>query len=156
MQHDQSSAPGQSHVQLPALIERDGDGSNAAVSITASGLEVVEAMAARGNSQKSIGAFLGISATCFNKQVRDDEAVALAWSRGKQRLEDELVGLLLAKARGGDTACIIYSTKALLGFSDQQKPQEERAPAITINLPGSMSEEAYLKMINITPEKADA
>lgn len=143
-------------IPLPALVERHGVGPSAAFSITQEGLEVVEAMAARGNSQKAIAAFLGMSTSVLQKLARDEAAVGLAWQRGKQQLEDELVGMLLAKARKGDTACIIYATKALLGFTDQARPQDDRPPAITINLPSSLSEADYRRMLNVTPAEVVA
>lgn len=141
--------------RLPALIERQGTEPTAEVHVTDEGVEVIEALAARGNSAATIAKHLGIGDKTLQRLRAKDERVANAWTAGRGALEDELVGHLLNAARKGNIAATIFALKSMAGYSDNPRPKEDRPPAITINLPGSMSEEAYLKMINITPEKAD-
>jgi hypothetical protein len=149
-----SDAP-TSSVPLPPLVLRDGEGPTATFTVTPEGLEVIEALAARGNSEATISKTIGVSVKTLQRLRGRDEAVHNAYAQGRGYLEDELVGHLLTAARKGNIAATIFALKSMAGYSDNPRPKEDRPPAITINLPGSMSEEAYLKMINVTPEKAD-
>ena len=142
-------------VPLPPLVTRDGDGPTATYTVTPEGLEVIEALAARGNSEATIAKALGVGAKTFQRLRARDEAVGNAHSQGRGYLEDELVGHLLASARKGNIAATIFALKSMAGYSDNPRPKDDRPPAITINLPGSMTEADYRRMLNVTPAVAD-
>ena len=142
-------------VPLPALVEHIGTGPTAEVTITEAGLEVIDAMAARGNSHATIAKTLGIGDKTLQRLRARHEAVGAAWASGRGALEDELVGHLLASARKGNIAATIFALKSMAGYSDNPRPKDDRPPAITINLPGSMTEADYRRMLNVTPAVAD-
>jgi hypothetical protein len=138
------------------MIQRAGTGPTAEVAVTDEGLEVVEAMAARGNSEATVAKYLGIGHKTLQRLRAKDERVGSAWASGRGVLEDELVGHLLVLSRKGNVAATIFALKSMAGYSDNPRPKDDRPPAITINLPGSMSEEAYRRMVDVTPGVADA
>jgi hypothetical protein len=148
-----TNSTGSPQAQVPALITRDGDDHNAPITITRSGLEVITEMAARGNSQATIAKHLGCAQSTLSKLVHDRQAVGEAWREGRGRLEDELVGHMLTLARKGNVAATIFALKSMCGYTDQPQPREDRGSNITINLPGAMSPEQYMR--SITVEAAD-
>jgi predicted DNA-binding protein (UPF0251 family) len=140
---------------LPALVEHNGTGPTAEVTVTDEGLEVLEVMARLGHSSATIAKTLGVGDKTLQRLRARDERVATAWASGRGALEDELVGHLLAYARKGNIAATIFALKSMAGYSDNPRPKDDRPPAITINLPGSMTEADYRRMLNVTPAVAD-
>ncbi len=149
-----SDAP-TTQVPLPPLVTRDGDGPTATYTVTPEGLEVIEALAARGNSEATISKTIGVSVKTLQRLRARDDAVGNAYNHGRGYLEDELVGHLLVSARKGNIAATIFALKSMAGYSDNPRPKDDRPPAITINLPGSMTEADYRRMLSVTPAVAD-
>ncbi len=135
-----------------ALITRAGRGKTAPVTITPSGLAVIEDLAAQGQDQRSIAKRLGINHQTFNNLRKTRPEVELALERGHAALGDELTHHLLTAARGGNIVAMIYLTKARLGWREGDAP--EAKPNITINLPDSQTPEAYLRAIRVVQEPA--
>lgn len=138
---------------LPPLVLREGEGPTAEISVTDDGLEVIEALAARGNSEATIAKTIGVSPKSLQRLRGRDERVHAAYASGRGVLEDELVGHLLKLARKGNVAATIFGLKSMAGYSDNPRPKDDRPPAITINLPGSLTEEAYRQMVDVTPDE---
>ena len=132
------------------LISRAGRGKTAPVTITQDGLEVIEAMAAEGQDQRTIAKRLGINHQTFNNLRKTRPEVELALERGHAALGDELTHHLLNAARSGNIVAMIYLTKARLGWREGDTP--EARPNITINLPDSQTPEAYLRAIRVIEE----
>lgn len=137
------------------LVLRDADGKPDG--LTASGLELVERLAARASTQNYIAGRLGITASAFKRLIgrTDDEGQPrLAWERGRAEHEQDVIRKLLAHGKKNVIALIFYS-KAKLGFREN-----EAAPAVESNikivLPRPMTEEQYYKTLGMNgPDRAN-
>src|SRR3546814_7905942 len=86
------------------------------------------------------------SDVCSSDVRTEDERVAAALAESRKLEEDELVTLLMDKARAGDTTTIIFALKGRHGYRDQGAPQGggEQRVNIQINLPAAQpSMDAY-------------
>lgn len=119
--------------------------------ITAPGLEVVEAMSRNGHSEASIAKSLGISHRCFKDLKIRDARVQEALDFGHSGLADELSDILLdiARDRSHKMQCVaaIYLTKSRCGWVEGQAP--ETRPNVTIVLPDSQSPDDYMRSITV-------
>jgi len=107
----------------------------------------------RGSSEVSIARALGINYRTWLRVRAEDERIASALSETRKLEEDELVTLLLDKARAGDTTSIIFALKGRHGYRDQGAPQggTEQRVNIQINLPAAQpSMDDYMKTIEGT------
>lgn len=139
----------------PALITRVGrgkQGRGAAITITPAGLDVIEAMAAQGQDQRTIAKRLGIDRRTLDVIRKANVEVDEAFDRGLAALGDELTHHLLNAARNGNIVAMIYLTKARLGWREGDTP--EAKPNITINLPDSQTPEAYMRTIRVVEAAA--
>jgi hypothetical protein len=138
---------------LPAivgpLIERvPGTPGEPRVEVTPAGLSLVEATARAGGSQALCAAKLAISLSTFKRIINEDDgnnAVRLAFEKGKAELEFEVATLLLRQGRKGNTIALIFYSKSQLGWSDQ--PQVNNQTAIQIVLPDSLDRAAFAQRI---------
>lgn len=109
---------------------------------------VVEAVRA-GHSEVSIARALGINYRTWARVKSEDERIASALAETRKFEEDELVNLLMDKARSGDTTSIIFALKGRHNYRDHGSPKgEEQRVNVTINLPGAQtSVDDYLKTV---------
>ena len=104
----------------------------------------------QGKSEVSIARALGINYRTWGRLKSEDERIASALAEARKFEEDELVGLLLDKARAGDTTSIIFALKGRHGYRDQGAPQggAEQRVNVTINLPGAQASlDDYMRTI---------
>jgi hypothetical protein len=146
---------------LPAgpFIERvPGLQGEPRVEITAAGLAVVEATARAGGSQALCASSLGIALSTFKRVINESDgnnAVRLAFEKGKAELEFEVATLLLKQGRKGNTIALIFYSKSQLGWTDA--PQVNTQVGVQIVLPDSMDRESFAKrvearMITVAPK----
>jgi hypothetical protein len=137
------------------LVLRDADGKPNG--LTASGLELVERLAARAGTQNFIAGRLGITAGAFKRllgRTEDENPTRLAWERGRSEHEQDVIRKLLAHGRKNVIALIFYS-KAKLGFRENEPPPVADSN-IKIVLPRAFTEEEYYKSLGLTgPVKAN-
>lgn len=108
------------------------------------GHELIVELASRGVRRDTIARACGMCAPTFARLMQDDPTVAEAFETGRAKLHDELVGVLVNKAKDGDTVSLLFSLKALFGFRDQgPEPGAETRPQVIINLPGALPMEAF-------------
>lgn len=95
----------------------------------------------QGKSEVSIARALRINYRTWARLKTEDEHIASALAEARKFEEDELVGLLLDKARAGDTTSIIFALKGRHGYRDQGAPLggTEQRVNVTINLPGAQA-----------------
>jgi hypothetical protein len=133
--------------RVPASIVR---GRGGVVSVTARGLEVIEAMAAEGHDQRTICRAIGTSFVTFKKLRDSTAAVGEALERGHARLADELTHILLGHARRGNVVAAIFLAKARLGWREGDPPPTQ--PSVVINLPDATTPDQYMRMISARAE----
>lgn len=111
-------------------------------------------LAKKGCSEATIAKSLFVSPATFRALKARDEDLADALAIGRAHLHDELVSMLVTKARNGDTTALIFACKSLLGFRDHG-PDTNTAPVnvVNINLPAARSPEDYARVVDVTPLK---
>jgi hypothetical protein len=127
------------------LVGRVGDRRTGTVSISPTGIALIERLARAGQDQRSIAKKLGISTKTFLETRKRQPEVEEALDRGHAGLSDELTHLLLGLARKGNVVAGIFLAKARCGWREGDAP-EARAN-IVIQLPDANSPEQYLKII---------
>ena len=109
-------------------------------------LKVVEELAARGCRQTDIARACGVSAETFLRLLREDAALKNAHDAGRGQMHDALIGRLYQQAMTSpNPACLIYACKVLLGYRENDVPQESR-PIINITLPGALPMEKFVAL----------
>jgi hypothetical protein len=78
----------------------------------------VETLAAVLNAQQ-IADYFGIGRTTFFALIDRDPEIAERYKRGKARAIGAIAQGLIAKARSGDTACMIFYLKCQAGWREQ-------------------------------------
>ncbi len=108
----------------------------------------------QGKSEVSIARALRINYRTWSRVKAEDDLIASALSETRKFEEDELVGLLMDKARTGDTTSIIFALKGRHGYRDQGQPQGVIDKVnVTINLPAAQpSLGDYMKAIGEEPK----
>jgi hypothetical protein len=107
----------------------------------------------RGVSEVRIARSLGINYRTWMRLRDEDERIASALIENRKVEEDELVALLLDKARDGETTSLIFALKSRHGYRDQGAPQAaaDARVNVVINLPAaSASAEDYARTIDGT------
>jgi hypothetical protein len=108
-----------------------------------------------GVSEVRIARSLGVNYRTWMRVRAEDERVASALSESRKFEEDELVSLLMDKARGGETTAIIFALKGRHGYRDHGTPPASAAEArvnVTINLPAASASIAdYVRVIDAEP-----
>lgn len=107
----------------------------------------------RGVSEVRIARSLGINYRTWMRLRDEDERIASALVENRKVEEDELVALLLDKARDGETTSLIFALKSRHGYRDQGAPQAaaDARVNVVINLPAaSASAEDYARTIEGT------
>lgn len=108
-------------------------------------LERVTAMAREGNSLDTIAGECGMTRREFLRRRQEHAELEHAFQQGRAGLEDELVGLLLAKARKGQAVPILFALKSMFGYREGEPRRGEAAAqvAVQINLPAPLTPEQY-------------
>ncbi len=99
-----------------------------------------------GVSEVRIARSLGINYRTWMRLRDDDERIAGALAESRKIEEEELVAVLLDKAREGETTSLIFALKSRHGYRDQGAPQAtaDARVNVVINLPAaSASAEEY-------------
>ncbi len=107
----------------------------------------------RGVSEVRIARSLGINYRTWMRLRDDDERIAGALAESRKIEEEELVAVLLDKAREGETTSLIFALKSRHGYRDQGAPQAaaDARVNVVINLPAaSASAEEYARTIDGT------
>ena len=107
----------------------------------------------RGVSEVRIARSLGINYRTWMRLRDEDERIAGALAESRRIEEEELVAVLLDKAREGETTSLIFALKSRHGYRDQGTPQAaaDARVNVVINLPAaSASAEEYARTIDGT------
>jgi leucyl aminopeptidase (aminopeptidase T) len=110
----------------------------------------------RGASETQIARALGVNYRTWMRVRAEDERIASVLAETRKVEEDELVSLLMDKARGGDTTALIFALKGRHGYRDNGNPQGTGDPKVnvTINLPAAQpSVEAYVAALNVEGDR---
>lgn len=105
----------------------------------------------RGVSEVRIARSLGINYRTWMRLRDEDERIAGALAESRRIEEEELVAVLLDKARDGETTWLIFALKSRHGYRDQGAPQAaaDARVNVVINLPAaSASAEEYARTID--------
>jgi hypothetical protein len=105
----------------------------------------------RGVSEVRIARSLGLNYRTWMRIRAEDERIASALAETRRLEEDELVALLMDKARSGETTALIFALKSRHNYRDQGAPlaTAEQRVNVTINLPAAQpSIEAYVESID--------
>jgi transposase-like protein len=105
----------------------------------------------RGVSEVRIARSLGINYRTWMRLRDEDERIAGALAESRKIEEEELVAVLLDKAREGETTSLIFALKSRHGYRDQGTPQTaaDARVNVVINLPAaSASAEDYARTID--------
>lgn len=106
----------------------------------------------RGTSEVSIARSLRINYRTWCRVKAEDEEIASVLAETRRMEEDELVTMLIDKARTGDTNAISFALKSRHGYRDHGTAPggNDKRVAIQINLPGpTASLEDYQRMIAV-------
>ena len=113
-------------------------------------LEAVLDACRRGVPETKIARALGVNYRTWIRLRAEDERLASALAETRKIEEEELVSLLMDKARGGELSAIIFALKGRHAYRDVGQPVSavEQKVNVTINLPAArVSTEDYLQSI---------
>lgn len=116
-------------------------------------IEAILAACRRGVSETQIARALGINYRTWMRVRTEDERISSALAETRKVEEEELVSLLMDKARAGDTTALIFALKGRHGYRDNGAPQGSADPKVnvTINLPAAQPNvEAYVETLGTT------
>ncbi|WP_271067292.1 hypothetical protein [Caulobacter sp. NIBR1757] len=105
-------------------------------------------------SETQIARALGVNYRTWMRVRAEDDRIASALAETRKVEEEELVSILMDKARGGDTTALIFALKGRHGYRDQGNPQGTGDPKVnvTINLPAAQPTiEAYVQGLDVGP-----
>jgi hypothetical protein len=109
-------------------------------------VELIEELARAGHPLASIARALRIDRSCLRDLRRRQPEVDEAIARGRGALEIEVVNLLLAQGREGNTTALIWLSKNILGWRDNPVVEGTNV-AVQIIVPGAESMETYLAKV---------
>ena len=136
---------------LVTRAKNKGRGGCPKVTITETGLEKIETMAANGNADTTIAYTLGIRPDTLRSMRNRDERVDVALQTGKGRLADEITDLILTKARGGNIIAMIFFAKGRLGWRESGPIPQAATTAVQVNIqvPARMTDEEFTKLVEV-------
>ena len=114
------------------------------VIVQPAGLELIHYRASEGSPHTQIAAALGIAPNTFRALVERDPAVREALAKGNARNEEELVGLLMEKARSGNIVASMFLLKAKHGYREGEPRESGHRPNVVIMLNAAAKEAEYL------------
>lgn len=137
---------------VPAAIERRGPGRPPVELDDDQTEAAARALRAR-LPETRIARELGLNFRTWQRIRDEDERLSSALAEARKAEEEELAGLLIEKARRGETVALIFALKGRHGYRDQGAPPGDGGSRtnIVINLPASMSPDEYSKLIDVTP-----
>ncbi len=111
-------------------------------------------LAAKGCNEGTIAKALSISPRTLRTLKAEDERLASALDIGRALLADEMVAILVTKARNGDRRAAESVLNRLIG------PVEKEAAAVAavgikITLPEAMTREEFERTLDVTPKRTD-
>lgn len=118
-------------------------------------VDAVIAACRRGVPETKLAEALGINYRTWMRVREEDERIADILVESRKIEEEELVSLLLDKARNGDLTATIFALKSRHSYRDIGTPGGgvEQRVNVTINLPApAASEEEFRRIIDVTPE----
>ena len=130
------------------LVVRNEGGKTCRISET--GAEMVERLAAEGNSDTSIAKALQIDRGTFRDIRKRQPEVDEALARGRASMEDELSDILMSHAREGNVTAAIYLTKARCGWREGDLPPGQQITnntQVNILIPPPMSDEEFQRLV---------
>lgn len=108
----------------------------------------VAAMAARGLRLEDIARRLGIGITTFKRLRERDARIAEAYETGASELHEELVGILIRKAKQGKTPELLFALKTRYSYRESGPViDHHHTHAVRIELPAPLPREAYLREV---------
>jgi hypothetical protein len=109
----------------------------------------VAAMAARGLRLEDIARRLEIGTTTFKRLKERDPRVLEAYETGSSELHEELVGLLIKKAKKGETAALLFALKTRFSYRESGPTVDHHhTHAVRIELPAPLTREAYARKVD--------
>jgi len=115
--------------------------------IPADKLPIIQELAARGVSERSIAAACGVhDNTVFLRIRREQPEVQAALDRGRAVEHDKLVGVLFdAATKDGNIVAAMFLLKARHGYKEGE--QQTQQVSVNITLPGAMKPEQYAERV---------
>lgn len=120
----------------------------AALTLSPAQMAGVETLAAVPNAEQ-IADYFGIGRTTFFAMIRRDAEIGERYKRGKARAVGAIAQSLLAKARGGDTASMIFFLKTQGGWRETlqiERPDEWSPEELDLS---KLSDEDLMRLIGI-------
>lgn len=121
-----------------------------AISLSDAQIAEVETLAAVLNAEQ-LADYFGIGRTTFFAMVNREPEIAERYKRGKARAIGSIAGNLIAKARSGDTACMIFYLKTQGGWRETSviehgfEAPEEQFTTLDVT---KLSDAALLEMVS--------
>ena len=105
-------------------------------------------LARNGCNQRAIARALGMGDDAWRMLRDKDPLVSEAFEKGRGGLEEELGGVLIAKARKGEVAPLIFYLKAACGWRENSPVVAEHLHLVRLELPVSLSPAEYQAAID--------
>lgn len=117
--------------------------------VPADKLLMIQELAARGVSEKSIAAACGVHDNqVFSRIKREQPEVQEALDRGRAVEHDKLVGVLFdAATKDGNIVAAMFLLKSRHGYKEGEAMQGQGGVTVNITLPGAMSPDEYAKRV---------
>ena len=111
--------------------------------------KILEELAARGVSKKSLALALGCSHTLLNVWLENDPKLQDAIDRGRCSEQEHLHGALYDQAMKGNVTSAIFLLKARHGYREGEQSDQANRVSINFQLPGAMKLEDFTR--DVTP-----
>ena len=92
---------------------------------------------------------LGLSLEIFRRIIRADEHAAALWREAMAVERDTIVSRMYARALEGDVPAARFMLAARHGLREQDGGDAGQRSSVVIQLPGSMSEEQYKRVMQV-------
>ncbi len=106
-------------------------------------------LASEGTTLRHIAQAVGMGWTTFRERRHKDDRLEAAYQKGRAELHNKLVSKLVEQAIGGNTACLIFACKCLLGLTEQGPDDVGPTVAVSINLPSAMTPKQYSSLVTV-------
>jgi hypothetical protein len=116
----------------------------------------VRELAASGHSQVEIASAIGVDAKTFRRILKDDPRAGESFDEGRGEEEGRLVRILHKAAENGRETAAMFLLKSRHGYRDRgdDAVTGQGGVQVTIALPGPMSPDAYMKLVEGTVKQA--
>ena len=99
-----------------------------------------------GTPKAAIAHKLGMDKHSFYRLLARDPRMNTAYEAGDAVLEEELVGTLVARARKGEAAPLIFALKSMFGYTDRPVQVVDHRHRVTIEMPAALSPGAFKEL----------